>query len=351
MGSLERQAFLFPPALVGAALAALNFSVAQSTSALPISLIVLSVVLFLLSIAFSSWNARRLVRPLIDLVPQADEVAKGKLVVSNHGSQDVPVEVQSLARAIDRIAENQARDLAAMQKLERVRSEFLANVSHELRTPIFAVQGFIETLLDGAIEDPEVNRDFLERARLQAARLNALLSDVIDISRIESGEMRMSFRLFDVENFLAELVREMQALAGFKNIRLTFINHVTSPHPIEAFGDKERLKQVMINLIDNAIKYTNTGGAVAVELSRIAPDTLRVAVADSGIGIAEEHLPRLFERFYRVDKDRARNSPGGTGLGLAIVKHITEAHRGRLSVSSIPGEGSTFAFTLHEVPF
>jgi two-component system phosphate regulon sensor histidine kinase PhoR len=351
MGSIERQAFFFPPALVGIALAVLNIWVGSTTHEFPATLFSISLLLFILAVAFSAWNARRLVRPLIDLVPQADEVAKGKLVVSNHGSHDVPAEVQSLARAIDRISENQARDLAAMQKLERVRSEFLANVSHELRTPIFAVQGFIETLLDGAIDDPEVNRDFLERARLQAARLNALLSDVIDISRIESGEMRMSFRLFDIVAFLSELVREMQVLAEFKKIKLHFTNKIEGGRSIEAFGDKERLKQVMINLIDNAIKYTNTGGNVEVELTLQAADSLRVTVTDTGIGIDAEHLPRLFERFYRVDKDRARNSPGGTGLGLAIVKHITEAHRGKLSVESEPGKGSSFSFTVHEEPF
>ncbi len=351
MGSIERQAFFFPPALVGIALTVLNLWVGSTTHEFPLSLLSISVGLFILSLIFSSWNARRLVRPLIDLVPQADEVAKGKLVVSNHGSQDVPAEVQSLARAIDRISENQARDLAAMQKLERVRSEFLANVSHELRTPIFAVQGFIETLLDGAIDDPEVNRDFLERARLQAARLNALLSDVIDISRIESGEMRMSFRLFNIAAFLSELVREMQVLADFKEIKLCFVNRIEGDRTREAFGDKERLKQVMINLIDNAIKYTNNGGSIQAELSLKGPDCLLVSVSDNGIGIDEEHLPRLFERFYRVDKDRARSSPGGTGLGLAIVKHIIEAHRGRLYVTSEPGKGSNFSFTLHELPF
>jgi len=346
MGSLERQAFFFPPALVGLSLLILNV-----VNGPHLVVILVSIVVFILSIVFSAWNARRLVRPLIDLVPQADEVAKGKLVVSNHGDTDVPVEVQSLSRAIDRIAEKQARDLAAMQKLERIRSEFLGNVSHELRTPIFAVQGFIETLLDGAIDDPEVNRDFLERARLQAARLNALLSDVIDISRIESGEMRMSFRLFDIEPFLREMIREMQTVADLKNIHLGFRNDIIDSEELQVFGDKERLKQVMINLIDNAIKYTNESGAVEVIVTRVPTENMvQVAVSDTGIGIPSEHLPRLFERFYRVDKDRARSSPGGTGLGLAIVKHIIEAHRGHISVTSSPGVGSTFAFTLHATP-
>jgi two-component system phosphate regulon sensor histidine kinase PhoR len=255
--------------------------------------------------------------------------------------------------AIEGIAEKQERDLEARQKLERVRSEFLGNVSHELRTPIFAVQGFIETLLDGAIDDPKVNRDFLERAHVQADRLNSLLNDLIDISRIESGEMRMSFRAFDIQPFLRDFTSEMQPLAHAKNISLYFTGNILPHHEVIVYADKERIKQVLINLVDNAIKYSESGTAIKIELLNNEPDAKQVTVrvADNGIGIAPEHLPRLFERFYRVDKGRARSSPGGTGLGLAIVKHITEAHRGRISVSSELGKGSAFQFTLRKEPF
>ena len=353
MGSLERQAFVFPPLLVGIALLVLNLASDLLSGDVSWVLLFVSVVLLGLSIAISGWNARRLVRPLVDLVPQTGGIASGKLIVSNHGGKDIPVEVESLARAIDQIAANQAQDFAAMQKLERVRSEFLGNVSHELRTTIFAVQGFIETLLDGAIDDPEVNRDFLERARLQAARLNSLLNDLIDISRIESGEMRMSFRLFDIQAFLREIVREMRTLAEMKQVSISLRLFENEYQEITVFGDKERLKQVLINLIDNAIKYTNEGGTVTVELTPNEPtdEEVQIAIRDTGIGISEEHLPRLFERFYRVDKDRARSSPGGTGLGLAIVKHLVEAHRGQMKVTSEPGVGSVFSFSLHQQPF
>lgn len=329
-----------------------NLIIDANSSSFRSNVFLISIIILVLAIPFFYFHSRRLVRPIADLVPQAAGIARGRLEVSNHGEEGVPIELQSLAKTINEIGEKQARDFAAMQKLERVRSEFLANVSHELRTPIFAVQGFLETLLDGAVDDPKVNRDFLERAQSQAGRLNALLNDLIDISRIESGEMRMSFRIFDIQPFLRDLIVEMNGVAEQKKIEFYFTGNILPHHEIMAFGDKERIKQVMVNLIDNAIKYTGKEGVVKVELLNQEPSTneLTVRVHDTGIGIEPEHLPRLFERFYRVDKDRSRNSPGGTGLGLAICKHIIEAHKGTMSVESTPGRGSIFSFTLSSQP-
>ena len=314
----------------------------------PMMIFSIEIGIILTAIPFCFFHSRSLIRPIEDLVPQAAGIAIGRLEVSNHGETGVPDELRSLAKAINEIAEKQTRDFASMQKLERIRSEFLGNVSHELRTPIFAVQGFIETLLEGAVDDPTVNRDFLERAQSHASRLNALLNDLIDISRIESGEMRMSFRMFDVQPFLRDIVSEMQPTATPKKIELYFTANVLPHHEVEVFGDKERIKQVMVNLIDNAIKYTNPDGKVKVELRDGEPNVASsiIRVSDSGIGIATEHLSRLFERFYRVDRDRSRSSPGGTGLGLAICKHIIEAHRSLIDVSSEPGVGSTFSFVM-----
>lgn len=353
MASLRNQALVFPPLLVAAALVILNMSVYKVAGRVMPSVILLSSAVFFVTIVLSYWHAGRLTKPLLDLVPQADGIAKGRLEVSNHGITEVPQEVRGLAKAIEEIGEKQARDFAAMQKLERVRSEFLGNVSHELRTPIFAVQGFIETLLDGAIDDPNVNRDFLERASLQAARLNNLLSDLIDISRIESGEMKMSYRFFDVVPFLREVVREMHSIAEHKHMSVQFIDSLPENSEVEVFGDKERLKQVMTNLIDNALKYGASSEPVIVELRDKEPDadSVTISVTDRGRGIGAEHLPRLFERFYRVDKDRSRSSVGGTGLGLAICKHIVEGHRSRIVVTSTVGEGSTFTFALPKIPF
>lgn len=357
MHSIRRQASRFIIILVASVLIAIDAWAAFTLGSIPTSLTVISVVILVCAAVVGVTFGRSIVKPLANLVPQAEATAEGRLEVSNHGAKEVPEEIQVLANAISQIGEKQARDLSAMKKLEQVRSEFLANVSHELRTPIFAVQGFIETLLDGAIDDPNVNRDFLERAQNQASRLNSLLNDLIDISRIESGEMRMSLRLFDVQPFLRDVVRDMQPIAEHKSIDLYYTGNARVYDEVLVFGDKDRLKQVLINLVDNAIKYTDQG-SVKVELAENAPSKgfVTISVRDTGIGIPRQHLSRLFERFYRVDKDRSRSSVGGTGLGLAIVKHIVEAHRGKISVesepdTSSPARGSVFAFTLHTAPF
>ncbi|KAB2926103.1 MAG: two-component sensor histidine kinase [Bacteroidetes bacterium] len=234
-------------------------------------------------------------------------------------------------------------DISRLKKLERVRTEFLANVSHELRTPIFSTQGLLETLLNGAIDDTAVNRDFLTKALKNTERLNSLLGDLIDISRIESGEMKLRFRYFDIVPFLVSIVAEMQTVADRFGVQLRLDGDAGSA--AEVYGDKERLRHVMVNLINNAAKYTEKGGTVTV---RFLPkkDRVEVSVEDTGIGIAPQHLPRIFERFYRVDRDRSRDV-GGTGLGLAIVKHIVEAHDAEIRVKSEIGAGSTFTFWVN----
>lgn len=231
-------------------------------------------------------------------------------------------------------------DIEYLKKLERIRTEFLGNVSHELRNPIFAIQGYIETLRDGAIDDPKVNKHFLNKANEHTMNLNNLLNDLIDISMIESGEMRLSFRYFEINSFMIPIINQYKPLAAEKGIELSYYE---CPGNLKLFGDKSRLKQAMDNLISNAIKYTERGKVqVIVEEGR---NNGKVIVRDTGIGIPEDDLDRIFERFYRVDKARSREV-GGTGLGLAIVKHIIEAHGSKVSVKSVLGEGSEFSFTL-----
>jgi len=254
-------------------------------------------------------------------------------------------EVKVVAGAINRLAEKATRDIAEMKRLERVRSEFVGNVSHELRTPIFSVQGYLETLLDGALDDPQVSRQFLDKAYQNALRLNALLSDLIDISRIESGELRMSFRYFDITALLNDLVHSVEIRATQRKVQLVL--DVEEQTMLQVFGDKERLSQVVTNLIDNAIKYNREGGSVTVKAERRGT-VVRVSVTDTGIGIPPEAQARIFERFFRVDKDRSR-AVGGTGLGLAIVKHILEAHQAPISVQSEPNVGTTISFDLKAI--
>ena len=196
--------------------------------------------------------------------------------------------------------------------------------------------------MDGAVDDPNVNREFLEKAHRHADRLNILLNDLIEISAIESGEMKMSFRYFSVVDFLRNIVDEMSPVATAKNISMQLVTEFDSS--AKAYGDKSRLRQVMTNLIDNAIKYTQPGGAITCR-ARPVRNQCEIVVEDTGCGIPTEHLSRIFERFYRVDKDRSREV-GGTGLGLAIAKHIVEAHGGTLLVRSEVGKGSTFSFNV-----
>lgn len=246
----------------------------------------------------------------------------------------------ALQKAIKKMFKKEKTDIEHLQRLQKMRSQFLANVSHELRTPIFSIQGYIETLLNGAIDDKNVNLRFLQKANQNTIALNNLLNDLIDISMIESGEMRMSYRYFKINDFINQIVKENSKVAEDKNLELKYI---PASIDLEVFGDKEKLKQVMINLIHNAIKYTEKG---RVEVSAEENErNVKVIVKDTGIGIPENYYDRIFERFFRVDKARSR-AQGGTGLGLAIVKHIIEAHNSKILVNSKVDEGTEFSFLL-----
>ncbi|MBX7042838.1 MAG: ATP-binding protein [Ignavibacteria bacterium] len=221
------------------------------------------------------------------------------------------------------------------------RNEFMGNVAHELRTPIFAIQLSLETLLDGAINDEEVNEDFLSRALNQTKRLKELVDDLISISKFETG-VKMSMRYFPISKAIEETVSELSDLAQSKDVRLAFSNGHSEE--ITVFGDEQRLKQVLVNLVDNAIKYTPKTGMIDVKLD-IREKDVSVIVQDNGIGIPKKDLPRIFERFYRVDKARSRDI-GGSGLGLSIVKHILEAHSSQIKVDSEVDKGTRFEFIL-----
>ncbi|MCF6271201.1 MAG: ATP-binding protein [Melioribacteraceae bacterium] len=233
-------------------------------------------------------------------------------------------------------------DIANMHRLAQARTDFLGNVSHELRTPIFTIQGFLETLLNGAIDDPNVNRRFLKKAINHTHNLNDLLNDLIDISMIESGQMRMQPTYFDIIKFIESLVVELESLADEKGIK---IKSKFAGKEIEVFGDKDKLKQVFVNLISNAIKYSESGNIIII--TEVINERVKISIKDSGYGISDADLSRIFERFYRVDKARSKDA-GGTGLGLAIVKHIVEAHGSKIEVKSKIGKGSTFSFGLRK---
>lgn len=286
----------------------------------------------------SAFISRRITKPILTLTKEMKEIAAGDY--SRHLTVSSRDEIRDLCDSVNVMSETIRGEIQELQKLSTFRAQFLANVSHEIRTPVFSIQAMLETLLNGAVKDDEVNVKYLRRAYENLERLNNLLNDLIDISMIESKEMRLSFRFFALEEILLPVIDSLREQAAAKSIG---IENRVGPD-IKIFGDRARLTQVFTNLLDNAVKYNPAGTTVTVEAEMLENET-RVRVADNGNGIAGEHLPRIFERFYRVDKERSREN-GGTGLGLAIVKHILEAHGSAIEAQSEQGKGTAFSFRL-----
>lgn len=236
-------------------------------------------------------------------------------------------------------------EITRLKEMEAYRREFLGDVSHELKTPIFAIEGFIETLLDGALEDEKVNRKFLQKAGKHAERLSNLVSDILVISHIESGQLSMNHEKFSVYELVVDLVDSLSYKFTRKGRDIHYEIQANGLERALVTADKQRIEQVLRNLIDNAVKYGNLKGNIQISLEAKPEGKIQVSVQDDGPGIEPQHIARLFERFYRVDKSRSRNK-GGTGLGLAICKHFIEAHKERIWVDSVLGKGSTFRFTL-----
>ena len=239
-------------------------------------------------------------------------------------------------------AEAKFTEIEQLREMEQYRKEFLGNVSHELKTPIFNIQGYINTLLDGAIDDPVVAVPFLKKADKSTDRIATLVDELEAITQLESGFLTMEMEPFDIHELIHDIFDSLASRAAKRNITLKFKDGCDVPFMVEA--DKDRIRQVVINLIVNSIKYGNDDGTTQVGIYDMDKNAL-IDVADDGIGIAEEHIPRLFERFYRVDKSRSREG-GGTGLGLSIVKHIIEAHNQTINARSTMNVGTTLSFTL-----
>jgi two-component system, OmpR family, phosphate regulon sensor histidine kinase PhoR len=249
--------------------------------------------------------------------------------------------LQRINEEIYSFAELKQKEIDQLRKIEEFRKEFIADVSHELKTPIFAAQGFVHTLLDGAVNDKAVRGKFLKKAAKSLDDLDALVQDLLTLSHIETGQIKMHFESIDLVKLSKEVVEQLEDKAEKRSIVLTIEGQ---PNKVFVHADWQRISQVMTNLLTNAIKHSHEGREVVVSFDQ-GKKNVTTFVRDYGEGIAAEHLSRIFERFYRVDKSRSREK-GGTGLGLAIVKHILENHNTKPEVESVPGKGSVFSFKL-----
>ncbi len=258
--------------------------------------------------------------------------------ISEHIIEDAESEVINWQR-------NKTREFRKQKKLERYRKEFLGNVFHELKTPIFNIQGYLETLIEGGIDDRNINMKFLQKARKNVKRMTEIVDDLQMISNLEDGSFSMVEEKFDIFRLASDVLDSLELRASSKNIKLEFKEGCEKSFIV--LGDRELIQQVLNNLITNSIKYGKEGGRTQIGLYDMNENVL-VEVSDNGIGIDQKHLSRIFERFYRADKDRSREL-GGSGLGLSIVKHIIEAHNQTVNVRSTPGIGTTFGFTLRKV--
>jgi len=282
---------------------------------------------------------------LFDMLAQvlaSEQPLKGRLELPAANGRSFEVQVAPLSASPRQGAIAVLHDITDLERLERVRKDFVANVSHELRTPLAAIRGYADTLIDGALEDPENNRKFLEIISAQAAQLNNIASDLLMLSELESdrAEAGKPERFF-VHNVVDNALRTVESEARMRDVRL--IRGQVEEASVS--GSKTRLEQALVNLLDNAIKFNRPFGEVRIDITRVPERRVCIMVADTGIGIPSGVLSRIFERFYRVDKARSR-SVGGTGLGLSIVKHVLERMNGRITVESELGKGSVFTVTL-----
>lgn len=259
-----------------------------------------------------------------------------KNILPQKGIEEVRADVE--AWATQRKAE-----IELLKQNEAFRKEFLQNLSHEFKTPVFAIQSYVDTLLNGALQNPEVNEKFLNRTSKNVDRLVNLLTDLDEISKLESGELNINKSAFVIQDLMKEVVDTLAINKAEKNIKFQVKKGCEAP--LTVYADKEKIKQVVTNLVSNAIKYGVNNGFIQASFYMMDGKNVLIEISDNGSGITEEHLPRVFERFYRTDHARSRKI-GGSGLGLSICKHIIEAHGQDIHVRSKPSVGTTFGFTL-----
>ena len=300
--------------------------------------------LILFAIAFLSLRAgvENYALRLIKNVYKEVSLLEGIRFTGNSVSNDL----ESLTSDIEKFARGKKIEIETLKIREEYRKDFLGNVAHEMKTPLFTIQGYILTLLDGAMEDKKIRKKYLDRANKAVERLLYIVKDLDTITKLESGTQQVTKHPIDIIALIRSVFEMLEMKAEKKNISLIFDRPYLKE--ITVIADHEKIEQVLINLIENSIKYGHTNGTTEVSVEDLVKDKVIVRVTDNGDGISREHLPRLFERFYRVDKSGSRKE-GGSGLGLSIVKHIVEAHGERIYVESEPDVGSEFSFTLQKI--
>ncbi|MBK3518941.1 sensor histidine kinase [Carboxylicivirga marina] len=279
------------------------------------------------------------IKPLYQTIYGRDN--KEEEVIESSGSDDI---LSTVNREVVNWMHDRTLEIQELKQMEKYRKEFLGNVSHELKTPIFNIQGYILTLLDGGIEDPNINMRYLTRTEKSIDRMIGIIEDLESISKLEAGELELHPEVFNLHQLIDDVFELQEIRASKRRIKLSYGEGGGNQHFVMA--DKQRIFQVVSNLVVNSINYGRNGGTTEVSFFNM-DNRILVEVKDTGIGIAEESLPRIFERFYRADKSRSREE-GGTGLGLAIVKHLIEAHGQRINVRSTIGQGTVFSFTLEK---
>jgi len=251
--------------------------------------------------------------------------------------------IDEVSKDVEEWAEENKQEIELLRKNEQFRKEFLQNLSHEFKTPVFAIQGYVDTLLQGALENPEVNKKFLEKTATNVERLTNLLNDLDEISKLERGELILFKQNFVIQELVKDVFESISIMAEQRRIRCSIKKGCESP--LTVFADKEKIRQVLLNLVENSIKYGKTNGNITASMYNIDGKTILVEMSDDGIGVPEKHLPRILERFYRTEEGRNIDVTG-SGLGLAICKHIIEAHGQTIHVRSTEDVGTTVGFTL-----
>lgn len=304
-------------------------------------LLIFAIICYIIAIFVIQYRVERFIYKRVKKI--YDDVSL--LDATTFSQQQITTDMETLTRQVERFARDKKLEIETLQIRENYRKEFMGNVSHELKTPLFTVQGYILTLLDGAMKDKAVRKKYLQRANKGVERLIYIIKDLDMITKLEIGDLNLNYEDFNIVELVQNIFDLYEMKAAKKDITLAFDKEYTDS--IFVHADKERIQQVLSNLVVNSVKYGKEGGTSEVSIEDLIQNKVIVRVTDNGEGIEEENIPRLFERFFRVDKSGSRKE-GGSGLGLSIVKHIVEAHNENIYVESEFGVGSEFSFTLEK---